>query len=477
VPFRALFARILAVTTRAKELFEASVDQVRHGQLRPALGTLLDALAVDPTHSDALEAASKICRMLGATEDALLFEALRDAPGDADALYSLGYRLVDQTRPDVAIALFERGLRSQPSSGTSDSLRRELAFAQFANRDFEACMSSLGALENQLELAEAERLDLHLLQAEAALYLFRRDVALHFLAQAEEIISDDGQRARMDALHALVGRSNHWPRLGDAGLRAWHFIQTGGVLLKTAGGYFEDGSRAGRYGSLDLRADMVAFLLQRLVHLFERLGIDVETVIPTSPTAAPLAQALARRMGRTFVESLADRSGRTALVVAAGAGEFEPLSQGFARHRTGLHLFSVNLDWSRDNAVLPEVAGILASRAFLPWETRYALDPDTHEMREVQGDERPSTVIGAELVELMDALPDDGGKARAEFEDFYVPKTDQLVLANEGHHPYRRQFTHISPCWKPVGKLNALAGTGEDADGASYGNGHDGFPT
>lgn len=477
MPYRALFARILAVTTRAKELFEASVDQVRHGQLRPALGTLLDALAADPTHTDSLEAAARICRMLGGIEDAELFEALQSAPKDAEALYNLGYRLVDQSRPDVALALFDRGLQCQPDAERAAALRREQAFAHFANRDFEACLRSLGALEAHLELAESERLDLHLLQAEAALYLGRRDVALHDLERAEEIPADDGQRARMDALHALIGRSTHWPRLGDAGLRAWHFIQTGGVLLKTAGGYFEDGSRAGRYDILDLRPDMVAFLLQRLIHLMERMDIAVETVIPTGPTAAPLAAALAQRMGVTYVESLADRSDRTALVVAAGAGEFEPLSPGFARHRQGLHLFSLNLDWSRDNAVLPEVIGVLARRTFMPWETRYAMDPDTRAMREIPGDERPAEVLGAELVQLMDALPDDGGKARAEFEGFYQPLTEELVLANEGRYPYRRQFAHLSPCWKPVGTLNELAGTGPSTgNGEGDRDGHDGFP-
>ncbi len=462
-----MFARILAVTTRAKELFEASVDQVRRGQLRPALGTLLDALVAEPVHAESLEAAGRICRMLGAPEDAQLFETLKDTPQEADALYSLGHRLVDQARPDVAVSLFERGLERSSDPQLADALRRELAFAQFANRDFEASLRTLGGIEAHVDLAESERLDLSMLQAEAALYLHRRDLANHFMEQAEQILPDDGQRARLDALHSLLGRASRWPQLADAPLRAWHFIQHAGVLLKTAGGYFEDGSRAGRYDMLDLKPDMVAFLLQRLVHLMERLEIDVEVVIPTGPVAAPLASALARRMGRTYVESLADRSDRSALVVAAGAGEFEPLSPGFARNRPELLIFSLNLDWERDNAVLPEVVGVLARRAFLPWETRYAMDPDTHEMREIPGDERPANVLGAELVVAMQALPDDGGTARKEFEDFYLPLADELVLANEGRHPYRRQFTHISPCWSPVGKLHELTRDADQDDGSS----------
>ena len=94
-------------------------------------------------------------------------------------------------------------------------------------------------------------------------------------------------------------------------------------------------------------------------------------------------------------------------------------------------------------------------------------------MREIPGDERPASVIGAELIELMDALPDDGGVARSEFEDFYVPKSDELVLGSVDRYPCRRVFTHLSPCWKPVGKLSELAGTGDSEQDDLGAPGHD----
>ena len=442
------------MTTRAKELFEASVDQVRRGQLRPALGTLLDALAADPAHADSLEAAGKICRMLGAPEEAELFEALQAAPQDVEALYNLGHRLVDQTRPDVAVALFQRGLAGHPDTFQGLALQRELAFAQYVRRDFEGCLRTLAALERDGRdlLSETELLDSGLLAAEAALYLGRRDVALHFLDEAEARVPDDGQRARLDALHALLGRASHWDDLETADLRAWHFIQHGGVILKTAGGYFEDGSRAGRFDVLDLRADMVAFLLERLAGLIERLELEVEVVAPTGPVAAPLAHALAARLGAEAVKDIVGREGRPTLLVAANAGELEPLCAGLAKHRPDLHVFALNLDWSRDAAVLPDVAGILSQRAFLPWEERYAMDPDTKAMRSLPADERPPAVLGAELAELMTRLPDDGGQARDEFEAVYLPLAEELVLGNDVRYPNRRQFTHISPCWTPVAR-------------------------
>ena len=94
---------------------------------------------------------------------------------------------------------------------------------------------------------------------------------------------------------------------------------------------------------------------------------------------------------------------------------------------------------------------------------RYGMDPDTRKMHEIPADERSAAQIADDLVAAMDALPDDGGKAREEFEEFYLPLADELVLANEERHPHRRQFTCLSPCWKPVGRLAAVGGD-PDAD-------------
>src|SRR5262249_62410128 len=64
------------------------------------------------------------------------------------------------------------------------------------------------------------------------------------------------------------------------------------VILKTAGGWFEDDSRGGRFDVLALRGDMVAFLLQRLAQLLERLGLEHDAVAPA---------AAAGKIGRAHV--------------------------------------------------------------------------------------------------------------------------------------------------------------------------------
>jgi tetratricopeptide (TPR) repeat protein len=452
----------------ARQLFETSVDQVRRGQLRPALGTLLQALAVDPGHEGALQAAGRICRLLGSEADARLFDELRARPDDAEALYALGYRMVDEGRPEVAAALLEKSLAGDPENTAT---RRELAFARLQSRDFTGCLRTLAPLDDDASLSETELMDVALVQAEAAFYATRRDLALRFLARAEEGVPEDDQRERMDALHGLLGRSARWPSLDSLGLREWHFIQHAGVILKVAGGYFEDGSRLGRYDILDLRMDMVAFLLQRLVHLLDRLGLAHQVVMPVSPASAPLAHALALALGVPCEEELTGRRGRSALLVAANALEFGPLLASLGRHTPDLRLFSLNLDWEHEAPVCPEVVGVVARRAFLPWEERYVLDSRTKQMRALPADERPAAEIGAELHAAMRALPDDGGTSREEFESLYMPLASQLVLGNEELHPHRRRFTTLSPCWPAAGEgappRGARAGGGVQAPGSS----------
>jgi|GEM_PF-2079199 len=448
------------MSAQAQELYDRSVDEVRRGQVRQALGTLLDTLAADPGHRPAYEAAGRICRILGAHEDARLFEDLAARPDDTEALFRLGYRLADQGRPEVAAKLLERSLLGLPADV---GVRRELAFARLQSRDFEGCLRALVPLEDSPDLSETERLDVLLTMAEAALLAGRREPCRSFLERAEDCVPDDDQRTRLDALHAQLARSTRWESLARLGLREWHVIQHAGVILKTAGGWFEDGSRAGRFDLLQLRPDMIAFLLQRLACLLERLELVPEAVSPASEAAAPLAHALALRLGVPVLADPAQRGGRSVLLVALNAAEFASHLPLVVEHSPDLSLFALNLDWERDAPVCPEVVGVLARRVFVPWEKRYELGADRKGMRELPGDEREPEVIGAELRQLMDALPDDGGEARAAFEGFHLPLRDQLVLGNDERFPARRSFTSLSPCWS-CDEDEARAGVTPDDD-------------
>lgn len=439
----------------AQPLYDRSVDEVRRGQVRQGLSTLLEALAADPAHRPAYEAAGRICRVLGSAEDAELFEALAARPEDAGALFALGWRLNGQGRPEVAARLLERSLAAQPAD---TAVRRELAFARLQSRDFTGCLRALAPLEDDPDLSETERLDVLLVQAEAAFLAGRRAPCAAFLERAEECVPDDAQRERLDALHAQLGRAARWTDLKGAGLREWHFIQHAGVLLKTAGGWFEDGSLGGRFGILQLRGDMLAFLVQRLLRLFEALELRHEAVAPASPLALPLAHAVALRTGATLLADPGERAGRSTLLVAAAAGELAEHLPQVAVHRGDLRTFAVNLDWEHDAPACPDVAGVLARRVFLPWEPRYAARQPGEPLREVAPDTRAPEEVGAELAGLCDRLPWEDQAARESFEGFYRPLRDELVLCNPAAHPARRRFTALSPCWPAAARAGAAEG-------------------
>ncbi len=427
----------------AQPHFETSIDLVRRGDLRGALDALLATLRLDPRHAGALSAAGRLCRLLGSEADARLFEAVEAAPEDASARYALAFRLVDQARPDVAVPQLQACLDADPGD---PAVRRELAYAQLQSGAFRDCLDTLEPICDAPELSETERLDVQLTRAEAALLARDRELCADLLAECDAFDADDEQRERLDALHGQLGRSRRWPALDELGLREWHFIQHAGVILKVAGGYFEDGSRQGRYDVLDLRLDMVAFLLQRLAHLLERLGLLPDAFAPASPAAAPLAHALALALDRR-VET-AEEAGRrgSTLLLAADAAELGAHAGRLAEHRPELRAFALNLPWDRGQPVCPEVVGVLARRVLLPWEERYALDSATGAMRTLPADARGPEVIGRELAAAMAALPDDGGTAREEFEALYMPLAVLLLLGNDGLHPARRRFTSLSPC-------------------------------
>lgn len=455
------------MTARAKELFETSVDQVRRGQVRAALATLLDALAIEPLASEPLEAAANLCRVLGSAADAERFEALASPEVTPEQIFDMGWHLVEQGRADVAAAYLRAALERTDDPGGAAAIRRELAYALLQQRDFGGCLTTLSPLLAQTDLAETELLDVDLMAAEAALYAGRADLSRASLESAEQRVPDDIQRERLDALHALLGRASRWERqLKTMGLREWHHVQHAGVLLKTAGGWFEDGSLGGRFELLELRTDMVAFLLQRLAHLLQSLDLVPEFIVPASELAAPLAHALGQTLDVPVGDDLAARGDRRALLIAASAGELAPFAGGLANHRSDLQVASLALDWGLDAPVCPDIAGVLARRAFLPWEARWTADPEGGKGHSDGGDERAADAIGGDLVAAMTALPDDEGKAREEFESFYRPLFDELLLGHPESHPMRRRFTHLSPAWVPTGKGPRSRG-GSSASGDS----------
>lgn len=446
------------MTAKAKELFDVSVDQVRRGQVRAALGTLMDTLAEDPLHVGALDAAGRICRILGSSTDAERFEALVEHGTDPQHLFEMGFHLVDQGRPDVGKGFLLQALQAADQSGAEAAggppvgWIRELALAQLLTRDFKPCLTTLAPLFERPDLAETERLDAELLAAEAALYAGRASLCRSHLETADTIVADDDQRTRLDALHALLGRAARWESsLTRLGLREWHHVQHASVLLKTAGGWFEDGSLGGRFELLELRADMVAFLLQRLLHLLEDRDLLPSAVVAAGSLSEPLAHALAQVTGARLLASLDERTGGRTLLIASSAGELVPNLQDLVLQLPGLCVASLWLDWSQDAPACPEVVGVLARRAFLPWEPRWSVDAQGGQGAEVFIDDQDPAARGAELARAMAALPDDGGAAREQFLEFYRPLHDELVLANPAVHPVRRQFTRLSPAWIPTG--------------------------
>ena len=424
--------------------------------MRQALGSLLQVLSIEPLHAGALEASAQICRVLGSTADAELFDALAVPVPEPEALFSMGYHLVGQGRADVAVAYLRLALANAPDDAASMAARRELAYAQLQSRDFGGCVTTLSEVSRCSDLAEAEQLDTDLLAAEAALYQGRLPLSRQFLDAADARVPNQEQQAHIDALHALLGRAARWgKRLNQLGLREWHHIQHAGVILKTAGGWFEDGSLGGRFELLELRADMIAFLLERLGLFLTTHRLLPEVVVPAGDLSAPLAMAFAERFGAQVLADPGERGDRRALLLAASAGELEPWTGTLARHHGDLAVASLALDWDRDAPLCPDIVGVLARRAFLPWEPRYSVDPSGGEGRTATEDSRPAAAIAVDLVAAMAALPDDGGKARDEFESFYDEIADELVLGRADNHPLRRQFTQLSPAWTSTSKRPA----------------------
>jgi len=89
------------------DLFEESVNFIRSGNTKSALYTLFKLFKLDPCHTQALEAASKLVTLFNDLKGSELLKELADAPSDVDTLYELGYHFINMGQPDVAKSFLE----------------------------------------------------------------------------------------------------------------------------------------------------------------------------------------------------------------------------------------------------------------------------------------------------------------------------------------------------------------------------------
>jgi hypothetical protein len=351
---------------------------------------------------DALAVLGPIFAALGARALAERVAEASVAPADVERLYALGYQLIEDGLPPLAVTVLARGVELAPDS---EALVTEL----------------VAALESQLAYRDAARV----LAARPALvdgsflcrYLLVFDSIMSGdLATAREVVprlvpaehAQERMAARVQAMIARADRATALAPLGDRDLRGWHEVITGGLLLHRSP-YGFDEPMHGRYAWLQDSWSLCRHGLERLRAVLAAWDWQPPCVYaPPGREHEALAAAAATILGVPQAPWPAVGAPAPGLVVAYDLAsldvrELERLAQ---RRRDQLLHAHVTV-WTEDTPIAAETTTLLAQRVVPPWGRQLSIDPATGQARESADDPRDADALAAAIVGAPVAADDE----------------------------------------------------------------------
>ena len=297
-------------------------------------------------------------------EFALKVRRVADAADDLQALYDLGYELIEQSLPDIAATVLARANEIAPNDPT---ILSELVVAlERSGHSSEACL----VLRQAPELIEENPLFLYLLTFNSLMTgdLVEPKQLLPRLQlrcepseswMAERI---DGMLQRADALQGICP-------LDLKDLRGWHFVLTGGLLLNLSPYGLDDGMN-GRYAYTQDSEDRVFAGIQRLNAVIDTWKISVPCVfVLPDRDSAILAHAVAQIRSCPLQEWTPENCQAPGLIVAYDLRQLDSdLLEHLIQHHPRQLLWSHASCWTQDQWVTADLTTYLYQYNLSPWE-------------------------------------------------------------------------------------------------------------
>ncbi|HET6582906.1 MAG TPA: hypothetical protein VFG69_05660 [Nannocystaceae bacterium] len=383
---------------------------------------------------------SRTCEGIAGGElaDKVRVVANERAADHVQALYDLGYELIEHDLPEIAATFLARACEVAP--GHPGLLSELCAALERANLNAEAVQwleSSASAL--------AESFVLRYLLAWNALMtgdLGRARAQVATLTRP----ADENERAMVHRMRGVLARAEAVATstpLDPRDLRGWHFVLNGGLLLHVSPHGFDEGMN-GRYAFRQDPEAMCHEALVRLRHVTIGLDLQLTSVLTLrDPDSAALGAATAKFLGlpaRPFGEVL-DAPGLVVVYDLANLRDEDVAD--LQSHRPGQVLWTHASEWTRDQPLAGDIVTYLYQVNASPWGERLAFDPQHGGARRMPRDPAPTEVLADRV---LAAQPDDGGLADLDDLDRLARAVERLsgdhaAGAFRSYGPRRRQWS------------------------------------
>lgn len=322
---------------------------------------------------------------------------------DVQALYNLGYQLVEHSLHGMAATVLLRAHLLIPGA---EPMVTELVVAL---EGMGAHAEAARLLQAQPQLVQNSFMCRYLLAYNA---LMSADVdetrrlapGLESLlarsgADGEQAQAFAGMRERIFQLLARVDALKGVSPLDTKDLRGWHFVTTGGVLLHLSPYGFDEGMR-GRYAFLQDSPALCLEGIRRVEAVLAQAGRKPPRVflLPDHHSTI-LALATARVLGLPTEPWPEQGSDAPGLIVAYDLSTLEsPLLKTFWDHRPGQVLWSHATQWTEEAPFTADLTTFLYQQNTPPWGAQLRINPETQKVEPAPPSKEPAEVLAEGVV-------------------------------------------------------------------------------
>jgi hypothetical protein len=394
------------------EARQAALDALARSDAREAFGHVHFHLANDQALRTDREEWQEAFGLFARISEVIAGEALAgvvqkavDDPDDVQALYNLGYELIEQGLPGIAATALSRANLLFPNQGP---ILTELAVALESDH---RCHEAARVLRNAPELIEGNFFCRYLLAYNA---LMTGDLNEPRQLLSQLLQSDDPDQLfmarRVEGMLARADTVRSATPLDDTDLRGWHFVVSGALLLHLSPFGFEEGLR-GRYAYTQDGPDRCLEGLRRLAAVLDCWQLRPARVWRLEDAdSAALAVAAGQVLGCPVVSWPAGGSLEGGLIAVYDLGTLaEGTVETLREHRPGQVLWSHASCWTQEPAFAADLTTYLHQYNVSPWGELLRVNPEGREAKKIPPSTAPAEERAAEVLAATleaDALAD-----------------------------------------------------------------------
>ena len=307
---------------------------------------------------------AEIAKIFVGDEFAIKIRQVVDRPDDIEALYDLGYDLIEYGLPEISSTVLTRANTIEP--GHAEIVCELVCGLEKDSLHAEACR----ILRSDANLLTNNFICRYLLAFNS--------IMTGNLVEPQQILpslqtSEDETEAFMAARIANILQRSELLKgcstLDLQDLRGWHYVLTDGLLLHIYTAGFNEGMN-GRYAYVQDSYPLIREGIERLIAVLNTWEIKIPQVfILPDENSAILARAIARILACPVVEWKDEETNAPGLVVAYDLGKLESdlLEQLSDRH-PGQLLWSHAICWTEDLPFAADFTTYLYQFNTTPWD-------------------------------------------------------------------------------------------------------------